>query len=64
MGFIASTFSPMSILQDFVEKILLVLGSNVNESASFNNTTGAISRLNLAQYITITKRTGDSGSPC
>ena len=40
--FIASTFSPMSIS---------ALGSQVNEFASFDNTTGARSRLNSAHSV-------------
>ena len=46
-----SIFSPMSIIKNFVENTSSVLGSQVNESASFDNTIGARSRLNSAHSI-------------
>ena len=49
--FIASTFSPMSIIKDFVEKTPFALGSQVSESSLFDNTTGARSRLNSAHSV-------------
>ena len=42
----------MSIIKDFVEKTPSVLGSQVSESALFDNTTGARSRLNSAHFVT------------
>ena len=51
VGFIASTFCPMFIIKNFVENILSTLGSQVNESTSFDNNTWASQRLNLAHFV-------------
>ena len=49
--FSASTFSPMSIIKDFVENTSSALGRQVSESVLFDNTIGARSRLNSAYSV-------------
>ena len=49
--FIASTFSPMSIIKDFVEKTPSMLGSQISGSALFDKTTGVRSRLNSVHSL-------------
>ena len=51
MGLLLLLSSLCPIIKDFVEKNPSTLGSQVNEPASLDNTTGARTRLNSAHFV-------------